>query len=164
MCCPSSISLEASDIIAIIGVIVNSILAIWIVKTLQNNLTNKRYLKDHLIQEVKDLRSEYKKFLNELYQGKLRPKQILPWFKLMNIKTQDVMEIVNQKYGLDKDILKNYQVELRNMVTEQEEFNDNFKENKCFPLKESSLKELLQFQQNNNSKFNELIIEINDKK
>jgi len=164
MCCLSSISLNASDIIAIIGVIVNSFLAIWIVITLQNNLANKRYLKDHLIQEVKDLRGEYKKFLNELYQGKLRPKQILPWFKLMNIKTQDVMEIVNQKYGLDKDILRNYQIELRNIVTEQEEFNENFKENNCFPLKESSLKEILQFQQNNNSKFNKLIIEINDKK
>lgn len=88
MCCPSSISLEESDIIAIIGVIINAFLAIWIVKTLQNNLANKRYLKDHLIQEVKDLRSEYKKFLNELYQGKLRPKQILPWFKLMNINSR----------------------------------------------------------------------------
>ena len=104
MCCFSSISLEASDKIAIIGVIIKSFLAIWIIKTLQNNLANKRYLKDHLIQEIKDLRSEYKKFLNELYQGKLRPKQILPWFKLMNIKTQDVMEIVNQKYGPSRQL------------------------------------------------------------
>lgn len=162
MCCPSSISPKASDIIAIIGVIVNSILAIWIVKTLQNNLTNKRYLKDHLIQEIKGLRNEYKIFLNELYHGRLKPKQILPWFKLMNIKIQDVMKIVNEKYGLEKDILKNYQVELRNIVTEQEEFTDNFKNNECISLKESSFKELLKFQQENNSKFNELIIEIND--
>ncbi|TYA78538.1 hypothetical protein [Seonamhaeicola marinus] len=164
MCCPDSNFIELSDIIAIVGVIVNSLLAIWIVKTLQNNLTNKRYLKDHVIEEIKDLRNEYKKFLNELYQGRLKPKQILPWFKLMNIKTQDVMEIINQKYGLDKESLKSYQIELRNMVTEQEEFSENFKQNKCFTLKESSLRDLLLFQQNNNSKFNQLIIDINDKK
>lgn len=164
MCYHSLNYLETGDIISIIGVLVNSFLAIWIVKTLQNNLANKRYLKDHLIQEIKDLRNEYKKFLSELYLGKLKPKQILPWFKLMNIKIQDIMELINQKYDLDKDTLRNYQVELRNIVTEQDEFNENFKDNLCFVPKESSLNDLLKFQQKNNSKFNQLIIDINDKK
>ncbi len=30
-------------IISVVGLIINSILAIWIVKILQNNLANKRY-------------------------------------------------------------------------------------------------------------------------
>tara|TARA_R110002167_G_scaffold71696_9_gene202210 strand:+ start:7667 stop:8161 length:495 start_codon:yes stop_codon:yes gene_type:complete len=157
-------TIDNSDVIEIIGIVVNSILAIWVVKSLQNNLTNKRYLKDHLIQEVKDLRSEYKKFLNDLYGGKLKPQQVLPWFKLMNIKTQDTMDLIHQRYGVDKDTLKNYQIELRNLVTEQEEFNENYKENKNIKLRESSFRDLLIFQQENNSKFNKLIIDVNDKK
>lgn len=151
------------NLIDIIGIIVNFFLAIWIVRILQNNLTNKRYLKDHLIQEIKDLRSEYKKFLNDLNAGNLKPRKILPWFKLMNIKVQDTMEVVSEKYNLDQDLLKSYQVELRELVTEFEEFNLNYKDNKVISLQESSLRELIQFQQNNHSKFNALILEINDK-
>lgn len=155
--------LTGSNIINILGIGVNSLLAVWIVRTLQSNLTNKRYLKDHLIQEVKDLRSEYKRFLNELNSGNLKPRRILPWFKLMNIKVQDTMEIISQKYDVKEDLLKSYQVDLRELVTELEEFNLNFKDNKVITLKESSLRELIKFQQTNNSRFNSLIITINDK-
>lgn len=156
--------MDSSDIISIIGIVINSVLAIWLITSLQKNLANKRYLKDHIIEEIKDLRNEYKKFLNDLYIGKLKPKQILPWFKLMNIKVKDTMDIINSKYHIDKDLLKNYQVELRNIITEKDEFNENFKENKAVKLSESSLRDLIIFQQKNNSKFNDLIINVNDKK
>ena len=156
-------NLSISDIINITSTVVNSILAIWIVRTLQNNLANKRYLKDYIITEIKDLRLEYKNFLNELHSGKLKPKKIVPWFKLMSIRLQDTMEIVSGKYEIDKGILKNYQLKLKKIVTEFEEFNSNYKENKCFELTEKSLKEIVKFQQENNYKFNYVILKINEK-
>ena len=156
-------NLSISDIINLLSIVVNSILAIWIVRTLQNNLANKRYLKDYIITEIKDLRLEYKNFINELHSGKLKPKKIVPWFKLMNIRVQDTMEIVSGKYKIDKDILKNYQLQLKKIVTEFEEFNSNYKENNCFELTEKSLREIVKFQQENNSKFNYIIIKINEK-
>lgn len=152
------------NVITLIGILVNALLAIWIVKTLQSNQKNKRYLKDHLIQEIKDLRCEYRKFLSELYSGHLKPKQIIPWFKLMNIKIQDTMDIINQKYKIEKGFLRCYQMELRELVTEFKEFNENFKTNNSLRLSENSQKEIIKFQQNYNSKFNSLIIQINDKK
>jgi hypothetical protein len=163
MCFTETSLLSVSDIISIIGLFINSILAIWVVKTLQNNLANKRYLKDHLIEEIKELRIEYRIFLNDLNTGKLKPKQITPWFKLMNIKVQDTMELLTNKYKIDNSILNPYQIELRNIVTEQKEFNENYKDNKLISLKESSRRELIKFQQENNSKFNSLILEINEK-
>ncbi len=150
-------------IISVVGLIINSILAIWIVKILQNNLANKRYLKDYLIEEIKDIRLEYRRFLNDLNSGKLKPKNILPWFKLMNIKVQDIMEIISKKYKIDKDSLKSYQIELRELVTEFKEFNSNYKENKFVKLNDSTLKELIRFQQENNSVFNSIIMKINEK-
>ncbi|TRZ45137.1 hypothetical protein [Robertkochia solimangrovi] len=155
-------SLSTSDIIGIISLVVNSSLAIWIVWTLQNKLTNKRYLKDHLIGEIKELRLEYKKFMSDLHSGNLKPKKIVPWFKLMNIKVQDTMEILSKEYEINKDILKNYQIELRELVTEFEEFNKNYKSNQFIALKSDSQNKLITFQQKNNSKFNELIILINN--
>ncbi|MDR2684961.1 MAG: hypothetical protein LBB53_06235 [Prevotellaceae bacterium] len=41
-CC---INFDISDYISIVGIVVNSILAVWIVRTIQNKLTNKRVLK-----------------------------------------------------------------------------------------------------------------------
>lgn|SRR5690554_1106261 len=156
-------TLNTSDYISVVGIIVNSLLAIWIVRTLQSNLANKRYLKDHLIQEIKNLRNEYSKFLNELNSGNMKPQKVAPWFKLMNIKVHDTMELVNEKYKVDKDLLKNYQVELRDLVTEFEEFNTNYRKNCNIQLGSQSLRHLIQFQQKNQSKFNKLIININDK-
>lgn len=156
-------TLNTSDYISVVGIIVNSLLAIWIVRTLQSNLANKRYLKDHLIQEIKNLRNEYSKFLNELNSGNMKPQKVAPWFKLMNIKVHDTMELVNEKYKIDKDLLKNYQVELRDLVTEFEEFNTNYRKNCNIQLGSQSLRDLIQFQQKNQSKFNKLIININDK-
>jgi len=126
-------------------------------------LANKRYLKDYLIAEIKDLKAEYGKFLSELYSGKSKPKRITPWFKLMNIKVQDTMEIVSKKYKIDKGILKNYQIELRNFVTDLEEFESNYKKDNYIQLSSKSQGELIQFQQDNNSKFSSLIIKINEK-
>ena len=155
--------LSNSDIISLISLIVNIFLTIWIVKTLQKNLANKRYLKDYLITEIKDLKAEYGKFLSELYSGKSKPKRITPWFKLMNIKVRDTMEIVPKKYKIDKEILKNYQIELRNFVTDLEEFKSSYKDNEMVVLKEESMVELMKFHRNNNSKFSSLIIKINEK-
>ena len=65
-------SLEAADWIALFGVLVNAGLAYWIVRTIQNNLTNKRVLKDHFINEIKEIRNDYKTCLNNLYSNKLK--------------------------------------------------------------------------------------------
>lgn len=98
-----------SDWINIIGIIINSSLSIWLVITIQNRLTNKRVLKDHFITEIKDIRSEYKIFLNNLYSNNIRVKSVIPWFKLMNIKVIDIMRTINEIYKIDENILNPYQ-------------------------------------------------------
>lgn len=155
--------LSNSDIINLVGLILHSILAVYIVIILQKNLANKRHLKDFLISEIKDLRHEYKKFLNELCSGNLRTRKITPWLKLLNIKSYNTLKIINEKYKVKKNYLNSYQVELRNLVTELEEFNLSYNENKKLDLEEESFSKLIKFQQANSSKFSSIIIMINEK-
>jgi spore coat polysaccharide biosynthesis predicted glycosyltransferase SpsG len=54
-------------------------------------------------------------------------------------------------------------VELKKLVTELDEFNLNYKENKKIALKEESFSKLIKFQQENSSKFSSIIIMINEK-
>lgn len=154
--------IEVSDWIAIGAVLINGGLAFWIVRTIQNKLANKRVLKDHFIAEIKEVREQYKVQLNNLYSGNCKPKELLPWFKLMNIKVNDLMVLVNQKYDIDKDKLKPYQTDLRIIVTESAEYINNFKQNKAICFSDGSKTNLIQFQQQNNSIFNKLIVNIND--
>jgi hypothetical protein len=156
-------NLSTSDIINLIGLIIHSTLAVYIVIILQKNLANKRHLKDFLISEIKNLRIEYKKFFNELCSGNLRAKKIIPWLKLLNIKSYNTLKIIKKKYKVKKNYLNSYQVELKKLVTELDEFNLNYKENKKIALKEESFSKLIKFQQENSSKFSSIIIMINEK-
>lgn len=155
-------SLGPSDWVEIFGIIVNAGLAFWIVRTIQNKLTNKRVLKDHFINEMKEIRSEYKNCLNNLYSDQTMPKRVIPWFKLMNVKVNDILLVANQKYKIDKTKLIAYQRELQELITNNEEFIIQFKTAKTVVFSEHSKATFIKFQQDNNHLFNDIIIAIND--
>lgn len=151
-----------SNWIEVSAIVVNALVAWWIVRTIQNRLTNNRVLKDHFIEEVKDIRNEYRNFLNNLYADKTEIRTIIPWFKLMNIKVSDLMTIIHQKYNIDKQKLFPYQNDLRELITESEDFNMQFKDGRNIVFSEESKTKIIEFQNTYNHLFNELIIDIND--
>lgn len=155
-------SLESSDWINIIAIIINSFLALWIISKLQNSLTNKRVLKDHFINEIREIRNEYKQYLKDLYSDSISTKTIIPWFKLMNIKVNDTMMYLNSKYQIESNLLNPYQIELRELITENQEYITQFQENNTLTLSTEFKNELFKFEQNNNKLFNEIIVNIND--
>jgi len=152
---------QVSDFVDILSLLVNAFLGIWIVKILTNKLTNKRTLKDHFITEVKELRQEYKTYLNLLYSNKVHPQLVLPWFKLMNIKVDGLLEYLNEIYHVDVKILKPYQIQLRDLITDSKSFNEQFN-NQTIEFSEDFKIELIKFQQENAYLFTDLIIQIND--
>lgn len=162
-CCSVSLfsSWTPSDWIDLIGVVVNVVFGFWIVMTIQNKVTNRRILKDHFISEIKEIRTEYKNCLSNLYSNNTRPHLVLPWFKLMNIKIDDMMEILHKKYKVDKSILKPYQIDLRELITNNTDFINQFSSEKV-TFSDSSRGQFIVFQQANNHLFNDLIIKIND--
>lgn len=164
-CCISFftyLGLEASDWIDLIAIIVNAILAYWIVKTIQNRLQNKRVLKDHFIKEIKEIRNEYKTCLSNLYSDNTIPSRVLPWFKLMNIRVSDIMMHINEKYAVDKDKLRPYQRDLQELITNNADFMTQFRSTTAVKFSENSKTQMMVFQQNHNKLFNDIIVAIND--
>lgn len=150
-----------ADWINIVSVIVNICIAIWITHVLQNKFTNNRTLKDHFINEIKDVRAEYKGFLNRLYSNSTNPKELLPWFKLMNIRVKDLVMLMNNRYEVAEDFLNPYQNDLRELITESDDFNRCYRDRQLI-LTENLKRDLMRFQQEHQRLFNELIIKIND--
>jgi len=153
---------QASNWIDVLGIIVNSILALWIVRTIQNKLTNRRVLKDHFINEIKDIRGDYKNCLNNLYSGQTVARRVIPWFKLMYIRVDDLMNLISEKYKIDTKALSPYQNELRELITENEDFIKYYDSDKPIVFSENSRSQLIKFQQAHNHLFNDIVIKIND--
>ena len=79
----------------------------------------------------------------------------------MNIKVTDIMDEINCIYKIDKNTLNPYQNELRDLLTDNEDFNNQFNDEKLI-LSSNSKNSLIKFQQEKNKLFNQIILKINN--
>lgn len=157
-------NLDFSNIIDVLAIIVNSALAYWIVKTIQNKLTNKRVLKDHFISEIKDLRLDYDECVKSAYAGTLEPKNITRWFKIENIKKNHLLKYLGDIYGVEIRDLNKFHVELRELFTNSPEYTANYRGNVPLLFSISTKREIDKLNIKYYHVFNKIIIEINDSK
>lgn len=156
--------LTTSDYINIAGIIINAVLAAWIIIKLQNKINNKRVLKDHLMSEMKSIRDEYLFFFNKLIQGEIEAKTVIPWFKLMSLKINSHLPILNKKYNIQTDCFIPFQLTLLDMVTNNRDFMIQFEKTEPVTFSAESKVIFMKFMQSNNHLFNDIIIKINDAK
>lgn len=149
-----------SDWIAIAGIVVDAVVAIWIVKTIQNKLTNRRVLKDLIIKDIIDIKKEYNDFLNEIDNDEVLPKDVVPKLKSLSLKINNMMGLIPESYTISKDILQPYQTELNMMITNDKDYSDNYKENK--PVKFTNKTQFYEFQNKYGNLFNKLIVKVNE--
>lgn len=111
------------NIISIIEIIVNIILAIYIAKIIQERVNNKRALNDFLISEINELKYHYKDFFSKLYMNKYNFYSINEWFKIMTMR----IEILNESPEFTRiDEILEIHNSIRNSITNSESFNDQF--------------------------------------
>lgn len=154
--------LTVDNWIDIISLIVNSILAGWVINVIQKNLANKRVLKDHFIGEVKETQMMYREYFKLVESGNLRESSVIPWFKSMNIRVADLMAQLNDHYKVDVNSLHAFQVDLRDMTTDSSEYIQLFRSGTAITFGTATLNSFLQFQQQHMKSFNKLIIKINN--
>lgn len=163
-CLTDDSGMKIADWIALAGIFINAGIGIWIVLILQNKLANKRVLKDHLIAEVKNISVQFQSYFESLINNQVKAQDVTPWFKLMNIKIDDVMTIIAARFKINKKLLNPFQNDLRELITNHEDYINQYQSNSPIILSQNLLSILMKFQQDNNSLFNTLIIGINDSK
>lgn len=119
--------LNTSDWIAVAGIVVNAILGLIIVVVVSNRLSNKRALKDYFINEIKDIRDGYRKFLNELFGSRYDFVKTNSWFQVMNMRLIDLEKVLAENYGGLNLPIKELNQQLRDIITGDEDFNNSFK-------------------------------------
>lgn len=133
----------------IIGIIISLIFGFWISTNLHKKITSKRVLKDHLINEIKTLNDFYFNFINDLMEDKKKVKVMIALFKTMNIKIKKIMEIIHDKYDISNLYLTTYQIGLRNIILNCEEYESTFQNGGYLELSNETINELLKFRQQN---------------
>jgi hypothetical protein len=119
-------SLDISNWIDIIGIGINAVLGIVIVLIVSSRVSNKRALKDYFINEIKDVRDCYRKFLNELLGGRCDFNITNNWFQVMNMRLTDLERVLNESYSNLKLPTKELNQELRDLLTSSDDFNNSF--------------------------------------
>ena len=155
---------QVSDYISIASIICQILLGIWIVKKIQNSVTNNRVLKDLLIKEHFNCRDKLLEIMNEMIDGKLSRIDINHKLKIENIKINKLFEVSDKRYKTNTEIFKEKYKNLRKFINECETFkNIKDKDNKLKVSFNTSDKSnfILKFKDINNN-FIDLIIKIND--
>ena len=148
--------------LTLVGIIVGGFLAVWVVKEIQNKLTDNRVLKDYFISEIKDIRDQYRSFVNDLLKGTVEAKSVMSWFKLLNIRTSDLMTCAQKKYGINHLLFEAYHYELLACITDSKAISEALTNNSNLNLYQDEKSQLINIQQKHLHLFNEAIIAIND--
>lgn len=156
-------SLQVSDWISIIEILVTSAIGIWIVVSVQNNLTKSRYLKEYFINEVKDIRDLYKLFVNQLYKNKMSATDIKDWFKIMSERTQNLNSFLHDKYKIDNSLIVSKHAEIQQKITSMDEFNENYKKT-TVTFSNSSKNDILKLHSELSCVLTQRVIDINGAK
>jgi hypothetical protein len=118
--------ITTSDWIQIVGIIMTSLIGIWIGSTVQGNLTNNRALKEYYISEIKSINDDYSLFLKCLFKNEVTSKIAQEWFKVMNIRIETIQSSILNELDTMPEILANH-ITMKQFVTDTDEFDSCYK-------------------------------------
>jgi hypothetical protein len=153
------ICLTTSDWIAVLNILITSFIGVWIGVSVQKNLTTNRAVKEYFINENKDIKEKYNKFMNDLYSNRLSSEKIKEWFKIMTIKISTFEGFITNEYKLKPDII-NIHNSLKYMITATEDFNTQYKK-EYITFSNSTKNDILLFHTDISNSLTKLVIETN---
>ena len=148
--------------LSLLGIIVSALIAVWVVKVIQNRLTDTRVIKDYFIDEIRDIRNQYRSFINELMKGAVETRTIVSTCKLLNIRTSDLMQSACSKFKLEEKAFSDYHYDLLSFITDCDSVITSYKNDEKAVLTQVEKVELISIQQKYAHLFNDVILRIND--
>lgn len=148
-----------SDWIAVCDILITSIIGVWIGVSVQKNLTTNRAVKEYFINENREIKEKYNKFMNDLYSNRNSSEQIKEWFKIMTIKITTFEGFITNEYRLKPEI-SNIHNNLKYMITGSDDFNTQYKEDHI-TFSNSTKNEILIFHTDLSNCLTKLVIETN---
>ena len=153
--------LQASQIIlTILEIVVTTFVAVWVVRSVQRKLDNERILKDYLANELIDLRSELRAFIEKLISSDIKANSIKREHHLLSIRMKDLLDVMNKKFNIDKKYLKVYRQNLLKIVEEDASYQDYSQKDVMIALSQSTIDKLHDIRTKNDHLFNDILMKL----
>lgn len=153
---------EISDIISLIEIGVNILLALLIGYFIQRNQINSRTLKDYYIQEIAKLHDEIIQYLNTLDSSSIEPQIVTSWFRTRGAKANNLGEAIEKRYKVSCATLIQDLITLQGEVENDPNFSANYLTNTPTRLTNLTNININDYTGNNAKIFHELIGKVND--
>ena len=119
-------SMSCSDIISIVDIAITTFVGIWLAIGVQRSLTKNRYLREYFINELNNIREEYRSFFVDIYSGALSAKTIKDRLKIMSLRIGSFDKYIHQEYKINASLLKDAHVDFQQYITGDDEFNNQY--------------------------------------
>ena len=141
-------------------IVVTAFMAVWVVRSVQRKIDNERTLKDHLAHEVIGLRKDTRDFLAKVIVGGMSAKEIKRCHYRLSTHINDILSLLNKKYGVDKRFLKAYRQNVMKIIEEDEPYTQAFNVDGAVTLCDTTVAKLHEIEVKNDHLFNDVLLKI----
>lgn len=139
-------------------------LTLYIASTISRKLDSERTLKNHFIDEVKAIRDNEEAIFKYVIENSIHPQRLKSMMGNLNTRVGDVMNLLKSQYGIQEDFLIAFQWKYSQLITDDDDFTSNYKDDKEFQLNHQLLKDFSNYRMDKIKLFNDLIVLINNAK
>lgn len=115
-----------SEVISIVGIFIDILIAIVVVSYIQKRTENRRNLKNYFIDTLKEIQSDYNLFINDLLNGKLSARDITTWFQQASENINEIEDFIKRELSIDDKSLTVQSRVLMQKITSSVDFNNQF--------------------------------------
>ena len=154
----------AQVVVAVIDILVTAFVAIWIVRSVQTRIDSEKVLKDFFSNELIQLRTDLRLFMDKLICGEIEPQSIKRDHNLLRVRINDLLVALNKKFKVDKKYLGAYRQNLLRILESDENYAKCYAKNKRGKLTDDTINRLHKLRTDNDHLFNDILIKLYDLK
>ena len=155
--------LQATQImVSVIEILVTAFVAIWVVQSVQTEIDREKVLKDYFSGELIQLRTDLRAFLDMLIRGEMEAQSIKRENNLLRVRIKDLLDVLNEKFNVDKKYLSAYRQGLLKIVEADENYEKGYSNNLKVKLTENTVTRLHKLRTDNDHIFNYILLKLYD--
>ena len=139
-------------------------ITLYIASTISRKLDSERTLKNHFIDEVKEVREHEDAIFQYIITNRIKPQQLKSMLGNLNTNVGDLMNLLKSQYGIEDSYLNAFQWKYSQLITDDEDFTSSYKDDLEFNFKPQLLKDFSSYRADKLRLFNDLIVVINNAK
>lgn len=147
-------------VIAVINILITAFVAIWVVENVQKKLNDESALKEYFLKELLQLRTDIRKFFDDILANKIDAQTIKREHHVLCMRSIDLLNTMNTKYGIDKNSLSVFGFSLMKIIESDKNYEESFFSKQELPLKQTTVAKLHKIRTENDHLFNDILLKL----